>query len=26
VLAKYGRDFASASIGAVTNPRLTPDE
>ncbi|MFC5277807.1 dihydroxy-acid dehydratase [Halorubrum rubrum] len=26
VLAKYGRDFSSASIGAVTNPRLTPDE
>ncbi|GAB7090664.1 dihydroxy-acid dehydratase [Halorubrum luteum] len=23
VLAKYGRDFASASEGAVTNPRLT---
>ncbi len=25
VLAKYGRDFASASEGAVTNPRLTRD-
>ncbi|MBP1921233.1 dihydroxy-acid dehydratase [Halorubrum alkaliphilum] len=26
VLAKYYRDFSSASIGAVTNPRLTRDE
>ncbi|GAB3697383.1 dihydroxy-acid dehydratase [Halorubrum pallidum] len=25
ILAKYGRDFASASEGAVTNPRLTRD-
>ena len=25
VLAKYGRDFASAADGAVTNPRLTRD-
>ncbi|SEH65281.1 dihydroxy-acid dehydratase [Halopenitus malekzadehii] len=25
VLAKYHRDFASASLGAVTNPGLTPD-
>jgi dihydroxy-acid dehydratase len=26
VFAKYARDFSSAAIGAVTNPRLTPDE
>ena len=26
VLAKYARDFSSASLGAVTNPRLTPDK
>ncbi|MFW5974473.1 MAG: dihydroxy-acid dehydratase, partial [Natrialbaceae archaeon] len=26
ILAKYGRDFASADIGAVTNPRLTRDQ
>ena len=26
VLAKYAWDFSSASLGAVTNPRLTPDE
>ncbi|TKX74045.1 dihydroxy-acid dehydratase [Halorubrum sp. GN11_10-6_MGM] len=25
ILAKYGRDFASAAEGAVTNPRLTRD-
>jgi dihydroxy-acid dehydratase len=25
ILAKYGRDFASAADGAVTNPRLTRD-
>ena len=25
VLAKYARDFASADLGAVTNPRLTRD-
>ena len=26
VLAKYRRDFSSAALGAVTNPRLTSDE